>query len=198
MRWTPLSRQKMDFFKVEKYTSGTGLLGVRAWAVGTGTRDRVGTGFCTREPGEDARSCRIGSSLRCSSVPPCTVAYSFEIDLLVFDRAPKTFHKDVVEDPSSAVHADLDSCCFQHPGESAGGELGALVGIEDLRPSSFKGIRERFDAEVDLHRYGNGPGNDVTAEPVHDGNKVDETLLSSEYTLCQPPIPDPDDRSLRP
>jgi hypothetical protein len=101
----------------------------------------------------------------------------FEIDLLVFQGTPETFHKDVVVNPSSAVHADGDAFCFQDSGEPAGRELGALVRVEDLRSASLKGIRERFDAEVDLHCYGRSPGNDVPAEPIHDDNKVDETLL---------------------
>ena len=52
-----------------------------------------------------------------------------------------------------------------------------LVSMEDLRPASLNGIRERFGAEVDLHCYGHSPSNDVPAEPIDDGNKVDETLL---------------------
>ena len=101
----------------------------------------------------------------------------FEIDLLVFQGTPETFHKDVVVNPPSAVHADGDTPCFQDSGELAGRELGALVGVEDLRPASLKGSRERFDAKVNLHCYGRSPGDNVTAEPIHDGDKVDETLL---------------------
>jgi len=101
----------------------------------------------------------------------------FEINLLVFQGTPETFHKDVVVNPSSPVHADGDTPCFQDSGEPAGRELGALVRVEDLRPASLKGIRERFDAEVNLHCYGRSPGDNVTAEPIHDGDKVDETLL---------------------
>ncbi len=101
----------------------------------------------------------------------------FEIDLLVFQGTPETFHKDVVVNSPSAVHADGDATGFQDFGEPVGRELGALVRVEDLRPASLKGIRQRFDAEVDLHCYGHSPGNDIPAEPIHDGNKVDETLL---------------------
>lgn len=100
-----------------------------------------------------------------------------EIDLLVFQGTPETFHKNVIVNPPSAVHADSDATGFQDIGEPAGSELGALVRVEDLRPASLKGIRERFDAEVNLHCYGRSPGDDVTAEPIHDGDKVDETLL---------------------
>lgn len=111
----------------------------------------------------------------------------FEIDLLVFQGTPETFHKDVVVNPSSAVHADGDAPCFQDSSEPAGRKLGALVCVEDLRPASLKGIRERFDAEVNLHCYGRSPGDHVTAEPIHDGYKVDETLLHPDIGYVSRP-----------
>ncbi len=56
-----------------------------------------------------------------------------EIDLLVFHGTPEPFNEDVVEDASSAVHADLNPAVLQAPGKVQAGKLAPLIGIEDLR-----------------------------------------------------------------
>ena len=58
MRWTPLSRQNLNFFKVEKYTS---VLGQCPWfpAPGYGYPCTGGTGFGTRGLDEGVFHCRI-------------------------------------------------------------------------------------------------------------------------------------------
>src|SRR6266702_708690 len=58
---------------------------------------------------------------------------SSEIDLLVFDRAPQPFDKEVVAPGALAVHADGDGVLDQHAGEGRAGELAALIGVEDIR-----------------------------------------------------------------
>ena len=58
LRWTPLSRQNLNFFKVEKYTSA---LGQCPWfpAPGYGYPCTGGTGFGTRGLDEGVFHCRI-------------------------------------------------------------------------------------------------------------------------------------------
>ena len=56
-----------------------------------------------------------------------------EIDFFIFDTAPQPFDEDIVETPTPAIHADPDVGVLQATGESQRRELGALVGIEDLR-----------------------------------------------------------------
>jgi hypothetical protein len=36
-----------------------------------------------------------------------------QIDVLVLDRTPESFYKDVVQGSSATVHADSDACLFQ-------------------------------------------------------------------------------------
>ena len=58
---------------------------------------------------------------------------AFEIDLLVFDRTPQALDEHVVQAAALAVHRELHAGGQQRLGELGGGELAALVGIEDLR-----------------------------------------------------------------
>jgi hypothetical protein len=49
-----------------------------------------------------------------------------QIDLLVFDGAPKVLNKDVVAPSPLAIHADFDLTCRQHFDEVGRGEPAAL------------------------------------------------------------------------
>ena len=51
----------------------------------------------------------------------------FDVDVLVFDRAPQPLDEDVVKDAAAAVHADLDAGCLQLVGEVAGSKLAACL-----------------------------------------------------------------------
>ncbi len=58
-----------------------------------------------------------------------------EIDALVFDAAPKSFHEDVVMVAALAVHADPNAMIFENACEGLTSELDTLIGVEDLRRS---------------------------------------------------------------
>src|SRR5665213_1741575 len=45
------------------------------------------------------------------------VAVAAQVDLVVFDRAPKSFDKDIVETPALAVHRELHTAGEQWLGE---------------------------------------------------------------------------------
>ena len=72
-----------------------------------------------------------------------------QIDLLVFDALPESFHKHVVPPTPFPVHADLDAVVFQEPRELQAGELAPLIGIEDLgRAIAGHGVLDRLYAMV--------------------------------------------------
>jgi hypothetical protein len=48
---------------------------------------------------------------------------AIQINILMLDAAPKSFHKDVVIRPAPPVHADRDLLALEHPGEALTGEL---------------------------------------------------------------------------
>ena len=55
-----------------------------------------------------------------------------QVDLLVFDGSPQPLHEDVVAPGALAIHADPDLAGGQNLDEVGGGELTALVAVEDL------------------------------------------------------------------
>src|SRR5271165_4507835 len=69
------------------------------------------------------------------------VGIASQIDVLVFQRAPDAFDEHVVHPASASVHRNANAGFDQHAGEGFAGELAALVGVEDLRPSLSKPCR---------------------------------------------------------
>lgn len=56
-----------------------------------------------------------------------------QVKILVFERPPQPLDENIILNPATAVHADLDLMRFEHFGESLGGKLSSLIGIEDFR-----------------------------------------------------------------
>src|SRR6266536_855077 len=81
-----------------------------------------------------------------------------EVNVLVFDRPPEAFDKDVIEGAATAVHADADASGFEAASEFQGGELHALVGVEDLGMSSEQRLPQRVQAKPALQCVGQLPG----------------------------------------
>lgn len=71
-----------------------------------------------------------------------------EIALLVFDGAPDALDEDVVAPGALIVHGDGDVGGFQSLDELQGGELTALIRIENFRLAiTTQGVFYRLDAE---------------------------------------------------
>ncbi len=56
----------------------------------------------------------------------------FQIDLLLLNCPPQPLDEQVAVIASFPIHADPDSVLLQETGEGLAGELGALVGVEDI------------------------------------------------------------------
>ena len=56
-----------------------------------------------------------------------------QIDLLVFDALPVSFHEHVIPPAACVAHADLNAVRFQHPRELTAREPAPLIGVEDCR-----------------------------------------------------------------
>ena len=111
-----------------------------------------------------------------------------QVNLLIFYRAPKPFHKDVVAPCALAVyyrqgiaqrcperHADGDLGILQHLREVETGELGALIAVEDIRfAMEAKRLLQCLDAEVRCQRDRYSPCQGPAAEPIDDGGQIDE------------------------
>ena len=69
-----------------------------------------------------------------------------QVEPLILEGPPEAFH-DVVEDPAP-THADRDLFFPERSQKGLTGELGALVGVEDLRRPLPKSPVEGDDAEL--------------------------------------------------
>lgn len=98
-----------------------------------------------------------------------------QVHMLILDRPPKPFHKNVVQCPAAPVHADFDALVQQRLGEAGSGELRALVGVEDFALPSFDQVADRLDAEISIQSRAQCPVQDVAAVPVHHRHQVHET-----------------------
>src|SRR5450756_1302566 len=100
---------------------------------------------------------------------------SLQIYLLVFHTSPQPFDKDVVHPASPSIHADGDTMGGKKARKSLRGELGALVGIEDLRGlAALERFFKRLDAEGGVQHVGQPEGQHSSARPVHDCCEVAE------------------------
>lgn len=98
----------------------------------------------------------------------------FDGDVLVLDGSAEALHEDVVKAPATAVHTDTNIRRLQFVGEVVDGELDALVGVEDLRLTMTQRKSQGIKAEGAVERIGPLPGDDKTAESVHDGHQTHE------------------------
>jgi hypothetical protein len=64
---------------------------------------------------------------------------------------------------------------LQQAREGLAGELGSLVGVEDLRRALTQGFFQSRDTEVGFPGIGQSPGQHIPAIPVHDGYQIQET-----------------------
>ena len=80
-----------------------------------------------------------------------------EIDVLVFDTAPKAFAVDVVEGAAAAIHADLNVGCEQAGGEGIGRELCPLVGVEDLGSTDAERLVQGIETKDAVQSVGKLP-----------------------------------------
>ena len=66
------------------------------------------------------------------------IGVGFQMHFFVLDRAPQPFDENVVHEAAASVHRNRDAGRHKLAGESLGGESGALIGIENPRPSEPK------------------------------------------------------------
>jgi hypothetical protein len=138
--------------------------------------------------------CSIRSIFRCQAGPPIPSQRRGDRRTRIwlrrtsFQRAPKPLDKNIVKPASASVHGQADAGVTQELCEPRTGELAALIGIENVRPAVF---RHRFfqglDAELDIHRIAEPPGQDLAAEPVHDDDEVQEPTAHGDVRNVSTP-----------
>jgi hypothetical protein len=105
-----------------------------------------------------------------------SVGVALEVDVLVFEAAPKPLDEDVVEPTAAPIHRDADASFGEPAGEGGARELAALVRIED---AGIAEAGERFLERGDAKRYVHGvrqpPREHGSACPVHHRDEVEES-----------------------
>ena len=99
-----------------------------------------------------------------------------QVDILVLHAAPQAFYEDVVEPAPLAIHTDRHPMRLEHIGERRGGELRALVGVEDLRrPVPSQRLLKCLDTQVTVQRVRYLPREHPARVPVHHCDQIHET-----------------------
>lgn len=121
-----------------------------------------------------------------------------QIDLLVFDTFPESFHKHVIAPAPFAVHADLNAVVGQQPCERLAGELAPLIGVEDLGTAILRdGLSYGLKAEVRRERIGQPPRQHPATRPVQDGEEIHEAALHGNIRdICRPDVIGTTDREI--
>ena len=96
-------------------------------------------------------------------------------DFLVCDRPPEPFDKDMVAPRALAIHADRNLGVLQGREKGDGGELAALIRVQNLRPTMpSQGFAQRLQARLRLQRNREPPRKHLAAEPVDDRHQIHE------------------------
>src|SRR3546814_4820408 len=110
---------------------------------------------------------------------------------LVLQRAPQPLDKDVVEKAAAPIHRDAHAGILQALRPGPGGELAALVGVEDFWATiALDRLVKRLDAEPGVQGVGEAPGQHLAAPPVHDRHQDRKStrLNSSHYCASRMPF----------
>src|SRR5579883_538600 len=99
-----------------------------------------------------------------------------QIDLLIFQRVHSRSIKMLSRQRPRPSMLMADAALGQDAGEFVGGELRALIAVEDLGPAPIQRTPQRLDTAINLYGQRQRPAQHKAAEPVHDRDQVDEPL----------------------
>lgn len=98
-----------------------------------------------------------------------------QIDLLIFQAPPESFHAYVIPPAAVAVHADLNAVVFQESREPLAGELAPVIRVEDLRAAILRDrLSHGVQTEVCGQRIGEPPGQHPATGSVQAGEEIHE------------------------
>jgi hypothetical protein len=83
------------------------------------------------------------------------------VHLLPFDRPPESFDEGVIQSSTAPIHADAHPFLQEPAGKLHAGELGSLVGIENLGCGACQSMIQGFHTKVGSPSYWTG------ARPAH-------------------------------
>ena len=95
-----------------------------------------------------------------------------QVDVFIFEGTPEPLDEDVVHSAAATIHTNEDVSLLQGGCKRGGRELRALIGVKDDGLLMTQCLTQSGQTEVTVQRVGQFPGQDVTAEPVHDGDQI--------------------------
>lgn len=104
---------------------------------------------------------------------PCPVI--LDVDLFIFHAPPQSLDVNVIDAAPLSVHADCNISRLKNGHEFFACELGTLVSVKDGGGPLPQGALQTTHAELSVQSVRQLPGQDVAAEPVHDGREVEKT-----------------------
>ena len=113
--------------------------------------------------------------------------------ILVLHAPPQPLSEDVIQTPTSAVHADADARLFKQPRVRLTGKMAALVRVADVGQLKSAVIHEAQrvsecpqDKAV-LQRVAQTPAHHISAVPIQKCNEIDEAFLCPDVgNICAP------------
>src|SRR5450631_2696231 len=100
-----------------------------------------------------------------------------QIHIFIFHCPPQPFDKNIVQCPTSSIHADRDTVLDQYTSETIAGKLRALVGIKDFGYAEvLDSFLETVHTEPRIHRVRQPPCQYLATVPVDDRDQVDKAV----------------------
>ena len=100
-----------------------------------------------------------------------------QIEVLVLDASPQPLDEHIIDPTPLAVHAHAHALGLQRLGEVIGGELAALVGVEDLEGTvARERLLQGLDTEIRAHRIADPNAQHLAAVEIQDRHQVDKPL----------------------
>ncbi len=100
-----------------------------------------------------------------------------QVDFFVFHGAPEAFDENVVAPRTSTIHTDSNALRLEESRKGLTGELTTLIRIQNVwSPITKHCVFYGFEAELDVHRDRQSPGQDSARIPIQHGYQIDKPL----------------------
>ena len=107
-----------------------------------------------------------------------------EVHAFVLHAAPLTFDEDIAPPGAAPVHGELAAAVEHGLGELFGGELAALIGVDDLgHTKARKGLLDNLLGVARLHGDGHLVCQHHAAGHIHHGGEVDNPRATGMYVV---------------
>ncbi len=90
-----------------------------------------------------------------------------QIHLVIFDRTPQPFDKNIIKSPTTPIHTDRNPLREQFSRKRQTGKLTALIAVENLWLHILQGTIQRRRTECRVQTDRQFPTQNIATEPIH-------------------------------